>query len=42
VKEKPDAEAQEVEDGLVTYGLTPEESRPVAAGAAFAIARLAS
>jgi VIT1/CCC1 family predicted Fe2+/Mn2+ transporter len=41
-KEKPDAEAQEVEDGLVTYGLTPEESRPVAAGAAFAIARLVS
>jgi VIT1/CCC1 family predicted Fe2+/Mn2+ transporter len=29
VKEKPEAEAQEVEDVLVTYGLTPEESRPV-------------
>ncbi len=29
VVEKPEAEMQEVEDVLVTYGLTPEESRPV-------------
>jgi vacuolar iron transporter family protein len=31
VKEKPEAEAQEVEEVLVTYGLTPEESQPVVA-----------
>jgi VIT1/CCC1 family predicted Fe2+/Mn2+ transporter len=31
VVEKPEAEAQEVEDVLVAYGMTPEETRPVVA-----------